>query len=171
MSHWEARWSTRRSPSNANVPEVVFIALGSNLGDRSAYLAAARAALTLVPGVELLAASQVEETAPLGAVAQGPYLNQMVAVATTLAPEVLLGHLQGVERRLGRVRGQRWGARTIDLDIVRFGDRSFATPELTVPHPGLVDRDFWQRECAELEVQIPPFAALEGRRCTRDDRR
>lgn len=132
--------------------DVVLVALGGNLGDRAAYLASARAALTLLREVELLAVSRVEETAPLGAAVQGPYLNQMVAVSTTRTPESLLGALQAIERRLGRVRGRRWGARTIDLDIVRFGSRSVSTPVLELPHPGLSDREFWQREVAELTV-------------------
>ena len=132
--------------------DVVLVALGGNLGDRAAYLASARAALTLLREVQLLAVSRVEETAPLGAAVQGPYLNQMVAVSTTRTPESLLGALQAIERRLGRVRGRRWGARTIDLDIVRFGSRSVSTPVLELPHPGLSDREFWQREVAELTV-------------------
>ena len=128
------------------------MALGGNLGDRAAYLASARAALTLLRGVQLLAVSRVEETAPLAAAVQGPYLNQMVAVSTTRTPESLLCALQAIERRLGRVRGPRWGARTIDLDLVRFGSRSVSTPVLELPHPGLSSREFWQREVAELTV-------------------
>jgi 2-amino-4-hydroxy-6-hydroxymethyldihydropteridine diphosphokinase len=131
--------------------EIAFIALGANLGDRAANLSAARAALSMVAGVELLAASSVEETVPLGALVQGPYLNQMVAVATTLEPHALLLRLQRIERQLGRIRTQRWGARTIDLDIVRFGERSIHSPTLVLPHPGLPHREFWRREVAELD--------------------
>ena len=131
--------------------DIVYIALGANLGDRAAYLAAARSALALVPGVVLLAASSVEETVPLGARLQAPYLNQMVAAATTLDPHALLARLQHIERALGRVRARRWDARTIDLDIVRFGTRALASPSLVLPHPGLADRIFWQREVAELD--------------------
>jgi len=131
--------------------EIAFIALGANLGDRAANLSAARAALSMVAGVELLAASSVEETVPLGTLVQGPYLNQMVAVATTLEPHALLLRLQRIERQLGRIRTQRWGARTIDLDIVRFGERSLQSPTLVLPHPGLADRAFWLREVAELD--------------------
>jgi 2-amino-4-hydroxy-6-hydroxymethyldihydropteridine diphosphokinase len=131
--------------------EVAFIALGANLGDRSANLSAARNALTLLSGVELLAASSVEETVPLGSRVQGPYLNQMVAVATTLEPHALLMRLQRIERQLGRIRAERWGARTIDLDVVRFGRRKLVSPTLVLPHPGLPHRAFWQREVAELE--------------------
>ena len=82
----------------------------------------------------------MEETAPLGAMAQPPYLNQMVALDTTLAPEALLDALQRIERAQGRVRGARWGARTIDLDLVRYGDRQRRTRTLALPHPGIAAR-------------------------------
>jgi 2-amino-4-hydroxy-6-hydroxymethyldihydropteridine diphosphokinase len=131
--------------------EQVFVALGSNLGSRAAYLASARVAVAALPATRMLAASRVEETAPFGAGAQGPYLNQMLVVATRLTPHALLRALQAIERSLGRVRGRRWGARTIDLDIVRFGSRALRTRELSLPHPGVQSRGFWQRELAELE--------------------
>ena len=108
----------------------------------------------LLPSVRLIAASRVEETAPLGSSRQGAYLNQMVALATSLTPEALLAHLQAIEQRLGRVRAKRWGPRTIDLDLVRFGSRRLSSASLTVPHPGLDHRDFWQRELAELQPMI-----------------
>lgn len=127
------------------------IALGSNLGARDGWLASARAAISLLPATRLLAASSVEETIPFGASAQGPYLNQMVAVQTALAPHALLAELHAIERRLGRVRHARWGARTLDLDLVRYGAQSVHTHALSVPHPGLPSRDFWQRELAELD--------------------
>lgn len=134
--------------------DVVYVALGSNLGERAAYLAMARAAMTLVPHVRLLAASRVEETIPLGPFAQGPYLNQMIAVATTHDPLILLDYLQAIERRMGRVRARRWSARIIDLDIVRFGNRVLASPRLTLPHPGLAQRGFWRREADALTESL-----------------
>jgi len=139
--------------------ERVFVALGANVGNRGGYLASARAAVALLPGTRLLAASRVEETAPFGAGAQGAYLNQMLLLATRLTPHVLLRALQAVERSLGRVRSRRWGARTIDLDIVRFGSRALQSRELTLPHPGVHDRDFWQGELAELALLVGPQAA------------
>ena len=127
------------------------VALGSNLGDRAAWLASARAAVSLLPATRLLAASSVEETIPFGSGAQGPYLNQMLAVATSLDPHALLAALHEVEQRLGRVRATRWGPRTIDLDLVRFGAVSIRSATLTLPHPGLPAREFWRRELAELD--------------------
>ena len=130
--------------------ERAYVALGSNLGDRAAHLDRARVALSLLPTTRLAAVSAVEETAPLGAMAQPPYLNQMVALDTALEPETLLSALHAIERAQGRLRGQRWGARTIDLDLVRYGDRKLRTASLTLPHPGIASREFWQRELAEL---------------------
>jgi 2-amino-4-hydroxy-6-hydroxymethyldihydropteridine diphosphokinase len=92
----------------------------------------------------------VEETAPLGGLAQPPYLNQMLAVETTLDPARLLTRLQRIEAEAGRVRWNRWGSRTLDLDIVLFDDRVVNSADLVIPHPGLADRAFWQRELAEL---------------------
>jgi 2-amino-4-hydroxy-6-hydroxymethyldihydropteridine diphosphokinase len=132
------------------VAERAFVALGSNLGDRSAYLASARSALSLVPRSRLLAVSSVEETVPFGPAAQGPYLNQMAALETTLSPLMLLSELQRIERALGRIRRARWGARTIDLDLVRVGAREMHLPTLVLPHPGVQTRGFWRRELAEL---------------------
>ena len=138
------------APSHGD--ETVFIALGSNLGDRAAHLAGARAAIAALDGTRVLAASAVEETAPLGPVTQPPYLNQMVALRTTLSPLALLDALLEVERGAGRERGERWGPRTLDCDVVRFGAREVRHPRLVLPHPELPRRDFWQRELAELRA-------------------
>ena len=135
----------------AETAEPVYVALGSNLGDRAAQLAAARAALAALPGTALISASDVEETAPLGGLAQPPYLNQMVLLETRLSPRELLDACHAIEGAAGRVRTARWGPRTLDLDIVRFGDRRLAEPDLIIPHPELPNRDFWQRELAELQ--------------------
>ena len=130
--------------------DVALIALGSNLGDRAGWLAQARSAIAMLPQSTLVGASEVKETAPFGPVAQGPYLNQMLAISTALDPLRLLAELHAIERALGRVRGERWGPRTIDLDVVEFGSIAMTTPELTLPHPGLADREFWQREREQL---------------------
>ena len=132
--------------------ERVFVALGSNVGDRAAHLAHARERLAGLPGTRLVAASRVEETAPLGAVPQGPYLNQMVLLETTLTPQALLAAGRAIEVERGRERRERWGPRTLDLDIVRFGERTVREAGLTIPHPELPRRDFWLREIAELDT-------------------
>ncbi len=136
--------------------ERVYVALGSNVGDRAAHLAYARARLAALPRTRLLKESRIEETAPLGPVPQGPYLNQMVLLETDLAPAELLAHLHAIEAERGRERRVRWGPRTLDLDIVRFGDRTVREPGLTIPHPELPHRDFWQRELAELDALQEP---------------
>lgn len=134
--------------------DIAFVALGSNLGDRAGYLASARAALRSLPRSRLLAESMVEETEPLGPVAQGPYLNQMVAIETELSPRELLDELQRIERAAGRKRDIRWGPRTLDLDIVCYEQQSVEDSDLVVPHPAADQRDFWRRELAELRQQL-----------------
>ncbi|MGH7753566.1 MAG: 2-amino-4-hydroxy-6-hydroxymethyldihydropteridine diphosphokinase [Gemmatimonadales bacterium] len=134
--------------------ERVFVALGSNLGDRAAHLAAARAALATLPDTSLLGVSAVEETAPLGPVPQGPYLNQMALLETGLAPRALLEALMVIERDQGRKRRERWGPRSLDLDIVTYGDRTVTEPGLAIPHPELSNREFWRREMEELERYV-----------------
>ena len=136
-------------------PERVYVALGSNVGDRVAHLAHARMRLAALPGTTLVAASVIEETAPLGPVPQGPYLNQMLLLETTLTPAELLRYGQGIEMERGRERGVRWGPRTLDLDIVRFGDRVVQSPGPTIPHAQFDARDFWRRELAELDALLP----------------
>jgi 2-amino-4-hydroxy-6-hydroxymethyldihydropteridine diphosphokinase len=131
----------------------VYVALGSNLGDRLAHLSAAREALASLPATTIVAASNIEETSPLGGMAQPPYLNQMVLLETSLEPRMLLEHLQEIERRQGRERSERWGSRTLDLDIVQFGNRQVSEPDLIIPHPELANRDFWRRELAEIEAR------------------
>jgi 2-amino-4-hydroxy-6-hydroxymethyldihydropteridine diphosphokinase len=131
------------------------VALGSNLGDRAGHLSSAREALASLPGTTLVASSAIEETAPLGGMDQPPYLNQMVLLETSLNPRALLSALQSIENQHGRRRTERWGARTLDLDIVRFGDRRVSEEDLIIPHPQLSNRDFWLRELAEIESHEP----------------
>ena len=145
----------RRSSFGAmRVPDVAFIALGSNLGDRNGFLSRARGALAALPESRLIGESTIEETAPLGPTDQPAYLNQMVALETMLAPRALLTHLLEIERNEGRRRHVRWGPRTLDLDIVAYRDATVDDPDLQVPHRELPNRDFWQRELAELRGAI-----------------
>jgi 2-amino-4-hydroxy-6-hydroxymethyldihydropteridine diphosphokinase len=132
------------------VIDVAYIALGSNIGDRHRELARAREAIAALPRTRVLAESSIEETDPIGPVAQEPFLNQMLAVETELTPHELLARLQDIERLAGRTRHTRWGPRTLDLDIVCFDRHVVHDPDLHVPHPELPNRAFWQRELAEL---------------------
>ena len=130
--------------------DVAYIALGSNLGQREVFLAQARDAIAGLAGTRVLGQTQVEETAPIGPIAQGPFLNQMIAIETELSPRALLAELQRIEAAAGRVRTTRWGPRTLDLDIVLFEHQSVRETGLTVPHPELSNREFWLRELTKL---------------------
>jgi 2-amino-4-hydroxy-6-hydroxymethyldihydropteridine diphosphokinase len=130
----------------------VAVALGSNLGDRHAILQRAREAIDALPGTRVTAASRVEETAAIGPVAQGPYLNQMLVLETALEPRALLDALLLLEASEGRIRLERWGPRTLDCDIVLWRGRRVAEPGLTVPHPELPHRPFWLSELAALDI-------------------
>lgn len=131
--------------------DIAFVALGSNLGDRQQHLSDALRRIAEIPGARLVAESRVEETQPLGPVVQAAFLNQMVAIRTSLAPPELLAALHAAEVKGGRVRSTRWGPRTIDLDIVKYARTTWNSPELRVPHSEIDNREFWQRELAELE--------------------
>ena len=130
--------------------DVAYIALGSNLGQREVFLAQARRAISSLAKTRVLGQTDAEETAPIGPVSQGPFLNQMIAIETELSPQALLDELRRIEVDAGRVRNERWGPRTLDLDIVLFENQSVRQPGLTVPHPELSNRDFWLRELATL---------------------
>jgi 2-amino-4-hydroxy-6-hydroxymethyldihydropteridine diphosphokinase len=118
----------------------VYLALGTNLGNRLANLKAARAALT--PQMNLKAQSQIYETPPWGFTEQDKFLNQVLKVETYLGPEALLKHLKRLEVALGRVPSFENGPRLIDIDILLFDDLVMDTPELTIPHPRLHERAF-----------------------------
>ena len=126
-----------------------YVGLGANLGDREATIRAALAALPDVVGV-----SQLRETAPVGVVDQPPFLNGAAVLETGLAPRALLDTLLAVERRLGRERHERWGPRTIDLDLLLYGDETVDEPGLTVPHPRLHERRFALEPLLDLDPEL-----------------
>lgn len=130
--------------------DIAYIALGSNIGDREKFLENARTAIGSMRGTRCIAETPVEETEPIGPVSQARFLNQMVAVETELAPEELLAELQAIEQNAGRTRNERWGPRTLDLDIVAMEGKAVSSPDLMVPHPELPSREFWLRELALL---------------------
>jgi 2-amino-4-hydroxy-6-hydroxymethyldihydropteridine diphosphokinase len=132
------------------VRDIAYVALGSNLGRREVFLAEARDAIAGLKNTRVLGQTEVEETAPIGPIAQGPFLNQMIAIETELSPRELLSELHRIEADAGRVRDQRWGPRTLDLDIVLFERQIVSEPGLTVPHPELSNRPFWLGELTTL---------------------
>ena len=126
-----------------------YLSLGTNLGDRNAYLEKARRALTLA-GVRIVRQSQVLDTEPVGITDQPPFLNQVLEVETSLSPAELLKQIKDIERRLGRQRRQRWGPREIDIDILKYGDQVVDEKDLRIPHPEIPNRPFLGKLLAEL---------------------
>jgi 2-amino-4-hydroxy-6-hydroxymethyldihydropteridine diphosphokinase len=130
---------------------IAFVALGANLGDRLGTLRAAVAALASIPRVSLLAASSAWDTAPVGPPDQPRYLNAAVALRTSRSPRELLAELLEIEKRFGRDRdGSRWTARTLDLDIILFGNAIVSEGDLAVPHPRFRERAFVLLPLAEI---------------------
>jgi 2-amino-4-hydroxy-6-hydroxymethyldihydropteridine diphosphokinase len=139
--------------------------LGANLGPREETLRHAIRLLDEAQGVDVVATSSLRETDPVGVLEQPRFLNGAAAVDTELAPRELLSVLLEVERRLGRVRdGARWGPRTIDLDLLLYGDETIDEPGLRVPHPRLAERRFVLEPLAELDPQlvVPRSGAVTG---------
>jgi 2-amino-4-hydroxy-6-hydroxymethyldihydropteridine diphosphokinase len=130
------------------------LALGSNLGDRPANLQRAVELLGGSDGVQVVRSSRVYETAPVGP-SQPDYLNAVIEVRTELAPARLLEAAHAVERALGRERGERWGPRTIDVDILTFDDLELHGPGLEIPHPRMHERAFVLVPLGELDGDPP----------------
>ena len=120
------------------------VGLGANLGDAAASVRAAIQALETLPGTRLVAASRLYRSAAWGVTAQPEFVNAVAVVDTSLPPRELLDGLLAIERRFGRTRvaGERWGPRTLDLDLLLFGDERMDAPGLQVPHPHLHERAF-----------------------------
>ena len=119
-----------------------YIGLGSNLGEREETIRQALRIMDKTPGIRVGKVSTLRETKPAGVKDQPDFINGAAAIETSLAPLDLLDALQAIETKLGRVRDQRWGPRTIDLDILFYGDKVIRDSHLSVPHPGLEDREF-----------------------------
>lgn len=131
---------------------VVYLGLGSNLGDRAAMLGAARRRLDDLGSVK--AVSSIYETAPWGVADQPSFLNQCCRLETDLAPLPLLRTLKRIEHDLGRVRNTRWGPRVIDLDLLAYDDLVLRDEEISIPHPGIADRAFVLVPLAELAPDL-----------------
>lgn len=135
-------------------PRDAVVGLGSNLGERARTLDGAASALGRLESTCLVARSRWRETAPVGGPPQGPFLNGALRLATSLAPEALLARLLDIEARFGRERRERWGPRTLDLDLLWVEGVIYASPALTLPHPRLHERPF----ALEPLVEVAPEA-------------
>lgn len=134
--------------------ERIFLGLGSNLGDRRAYLERALSCLARTPGVQEVARASLYQTEPLGFTRQPRFLNTVVELSSRLGPRALLQRCQEIETRMGRVRGRRWGPRRIDLDLLFYGTRIIAEADLQLPHPRLIQRRFVLVPLVELAPQF-----------------
>lgn len=132
-------------------PRRVLLALGSNLGDREAYL---RGAIAALPDVE--ACSDVYETKPVGGPEQGPYLNMVLRLRTSLSARDLLTQCQDIEEAAGRQRIEHWGPRTLDVDLLWIDGVQVYQPDLEVPHPRMFERDFVMVPIADVAPDILP---------------
>ena len=135
-----------------------YLGLGGNLGDRAATLRSAVSMLGETEGLRVTRVSSLYETPPWGPVPQGPYLNACVAVETELSPRDLLVVCLAVERAHGRERLERWGPRTLDIDVLVYGDAAVDEPDLHIPHPRMAERAFVLVPLAE----IAPDLAIGG---------
>ena len=141
--------------TNQSSATAAFIALGSNLGDRARNIQRAVELLGQTPGVDVIATSRLMDNPAVGGPADSPaFLNAAAYLRTTLTPVDLLNALSAVEKQLGRTREVHWGPRTIDLDLLLYGDTVMQTPELTLPHPRMHQRDFVLRPLAEIAPEV-----------------
>lgn len=131
---------------------LAYLGLGSNVGDRAAHLQGAVDGLAETPGVTVVGVSAVYETAPVGGPAQPDYLNAAVAVRTTLGARDLLAVAHRLEQAAHRVRGERWGPRTLDVDVLLVGDEEVRDADLQVPHPRIAERGFVLAPLADLDA-------------------
>jgi 2-amino-4-hydroxy-6-hydroxymethyldihydropteridine diphosphokinase len=132
-----------------------YIGLGSNLADPAEQIKAARAEIAALEDVQELAFSSLYQSPPMGPQDQPDYVNAVMAIATTLPALALLRCLQNIEHDQGRLRtGERWGARTLDLDLLLYGDQQIAVPDLIVPHAGLSERSFVLYPLYEIAPQL-----------------
>jgi 2-amino-4-hydroxy-6-hydroxymethyldihydropteridine diphosphokinase len=148
-----------------------YVGLGANLGPREVTLLRAVDLLAVADGVEVVAVSQLRDTQPVGFVDQPPFLNGAVAIDTRLTARELLDLLLETERTLGRVRGERWGPRTVDLDLLVYGEVTVDEPGLRVPHPRLAERRFALEPLADLDpvLLIPGLGTVSAALAALDD--
>src|SRR5262245_4141048 len=147
---------TRRAGQGNGSPQMplVYLGLGSNLGEREANLHEALRRLGETACVRLLRVSELREPGPFGVTAQPPFINAVAEVETTLPPHELLALVKRIETEMGRVPSYRWGPRLIDLDVLHYEGFRMAGADLTLPHPGICEREFVWRPLAELAPEL-----------------
>lgn len=139
-----------------NIPQMTraYIGFGANVGDRQRNIELALHDLSTTEGISLLQVSSLYETAPVGYAEQDWFLNGVAEIETSLSPEQLLERLKQIEAHIGRRHRVRWGPREIDLDLLIYGQRHIATPELTIPHPEMHRRSFVLVPFAEIAPEV-----------------
>lgn len=148
-------------PVDGDNYEIAYLGLGSNLGNREENMKKAVASLDTTAGIEVERLSSWYETAPVGKTNQGWFLNSVARIKTTMPARELLRAVLAVEQHLGRVRRERWGPRTIDIDILLYDDINVKEPDLEIPHPRMLERAFVLIPLAEI---APDLILPDGRR-------
>jgi 2-amino-4-hydroxy-6-hydroxymethyldihydropteridine diphosphokinase len=140
-----------------------YIGIGSNLSDPFSQVRQAFAALAALPSTRLVARSRLYRTKPFGPVAQDDFINAAAGLLTQLAPAELLQAIRSIENAQGRQRSERWGPRTLDLDLLVYASQSLASGELTVPHPGIAERAFVLQPLADISptLDVPGLGSVE----------
>jgi len=146
---------------NAKEAVTCYLGLGSNIGDRRANLAEAVQRLAQIPTIEIAQTSSVYETAPVGPQDQPNFFNQVPQAEVTCSARRLLELVQRIEQDMGRVRTRCWGERIIDIDILLYGDETIEQPDLQIPHPHMLTRQFVLVPLAEI---APDLVLPDGRR-------
>ena len=146
---------------NAKEAVTSYLGLGSNIGDRRANLAEAVQRLAQIPAIEIVKTSSIYETAPVGPQDQPDFFNQVVQAEVSCSGRRLLELVEGIEQDMGRVRTRRWGERIIDIDILLYGDETIDEPDLQIPHPQMLVRQFVLVPLAEI---APDLILPDGRR-------
>jgi len=133
---------------------ICYIGIGSNIGDRSSYIDRAIEELKNAPGIRVTRTSSIYETDPVSDIPQGKFLNGVLEIETAMRPRALLGRLNMIEQELGRARFAKNGPRTIDLDILYYGDECVDETDLKIPHPRIGEREFVLRGLRELAPHL-----------------
>lgn len=131
-----------------------YLSLGSNMGDRAEQLETALAAINRIPATHVVSKSPIYETKAWGKTDQPDYLNMVAEITTQLEPQQLLRHLKDIETRQGRIEGEKWGPRPVDIDILLFGNRQLRTASLVIPHLHMWERAFVLRPLADIAPDL-----------------